>query len=346
MSTALEASPGTPADGVAGPTRRLVREGREGRAGSWTRFVLRRVVGLVTALLALLVAVFVMVRLIPGDPVINALGTDATPETIARLNAENGFDKPLYEQFLSYVSNLFQGDLGRSFITNEPVTQIIGQRIGPSLQLAIVALALVFLVSIPLGMVAGGVTQGGRHRRIEVAFTSVTGMFAAIPDYLTATILAFLFAVQIQLFPVAGADGPQSLVLPVLAVSAGPIMTLARLVRLETLNVLSNDYIRTARSQRLPRRTIYGRHALPNVLTAALTIGGLLFANLIGGAVIVENVFARPGLGSTLVQAVVAKEYVVVQGVTIVLGAIVIGVIMLVDVALALVDPRSLTRST
>jgi peptide/nickel transport system permease protein len=310
----------------------------------WVRFLLRRVAGLFLVLATLIVAVFMMVHLIPGDPVVNALGTDAQPEIVAQLRHDNGFDEPLASQFVRYVKHLAHGDLGQAFITNEPVSRTIRQRVGSSLQLAGAALALVLGLSIPIGLIAGAFTREGRHRRLELGFTSVTSMLASIPDYLTATLLAFVFAVQFRLLPVAGSGSLKTLILPALAVSLGPTMSLARLVRLEALNVLAQDYVRTARSQRLPARVIYLRHALPNVVTAALTVGGVLFANIIGGAVIVENVFARPGLGTALVNAVIAKQYVVVQGITLMLGLFVVVVNTSVDVTLALLDPRSLAK--
>ena len=311
----------------------------------WVGFLARRLFGGLLALVVLVCATFLLVRLVPGDPVINAIGTDARPETIERIRTENGLDKPLPEQFWSYVTGLVQGDLGRDFVTGEPVSTTIRQRIGGSLQLAGAALVLVLVVSIPLGMLAGALTREGRRRRFEVAFVSVTSIFSAVPDYLTATLLALVLAVQFQIFPVAGSEGLDALVLPVLAVSIHSIMNLTRLVRLETLNVLAQDYIRTARSERLSTRIIYARHALPNVATAALTVGGVIFANLIGGAVVVENVFARSGLGTALVSAVTANQYVVVQGITLVLGTVVIVVNVLVDIALGIMDPRSLAKA-
>jgi peptide/nickel transport system permease protein len=310
----------------------------------WVRFFLRRTFGLALVLATLVVAVFMMVHLIPGDPVTTALGVNAQPSIVARIRHENGFDRPLVAQFTLYVTRLLHGDLGHSFITDEPVSNIIRQRIGSSLQLASAALVLVLVLSIPLGLATGATTREGRHRRFELAFTSIASVLASIPDYLTGTVLAFLFAVQFRLLPVSGSGSLATLVLPALAISMGPTMSLARIVRLETLNVLAQDYIRTARSQRLPALLIYLRHALPNVLSAALTIGGVLFANIIGGTVIVENVFARPGLGTALTSAVIGREYVVVQGITLVLGLFVVVLNTCVDVTLAVLDPRSLAR--
>src|SRR5439155_14249898 len=151
----------------------------------------------------------------------------------------------------------------------------------------------------------------------------------------------FVFAVWLRVLPVAGTTGPQALVLPALAVSIRSTAILTRIVRVETLNTLASDFIRTARGKRIPDRIIYSRHTLPNVVTAALTVGGLLFAGIIGGAVVVENVFARPGLGTSLVQAVLVRDYPVVQGVVLVLGVIVVVVNATVDLLLAAIDPRT-----
>jgi peptide/nickel transport system permease protein len=244
------------------------------------------------------------------------------------------------------VKDAVRFDFGRSFQNSQPVGELVRQRIGVSLQLALSALAVVLLVSIPLGIIAGALTREGRHRKLELGFAGTTSILGSIPDYLTATILAFLFAVNFRIFPVAGADSLKALVLPATAVALAPTMTMARIVRVETLNVLAQDYIRTARSQRLPPRLIYFRHLLPNVLTAALTIGGLILASVIGGAVIVEAVFNRPGLGSALVASVLNKDYPVVQGVTLVLATCVVVINTIVDILLGFFDPRSLTKSS
>lgn len=315
-------------------------------ANDWVRFLVKRAVGLVVVLAALVVGVFLLVYFIPGDPVQNAMSIDSSPDVIQRIRHENGFDLPMTRQFTRYVSHLMHGDLGSNFTTGTPVIDTIKQGAGPSFQLAAGALAVVLVSGISIGLLAGALTREGRHPKIELGFTSVSSVLASVPDYLIATLLVFIFAVEFRWLPVAGSGSFKTLILPVLAVSSGPTMTLARLVRLETLNVLAQDYIRTGRSLRLPARLIYLRHALPNVVTAALTIGGVIFANLVGGAVIVENIFARPGLGSALVHAVLAKQAVVVQGIALVVGVTVVVVNSVVDLTLALVDPRSLTRKS
>jgi peptide/nickel transport system permease protein len=250
----------------------------------------------------------------------------------------------LHEQFVRYVGNLAQGDLGSSFRRALPVRDLIQERLGTSLELAAAALVVTLLVSIPLGILAAALTQNGRHKRFELVFTGTTSVIGSIPEYLLGTVLVFLFAVQFQWLPPATANGFDALILPALAISIPSVMTLSRIVRVETLNVLGQDYIRTARSQRLPVDLIYFRHVLPNVLTAALTVSGLIFASIIGGAVIVETVFARSGLGLALVDAVLGHEYVVVQGIALVLGCSVVIVNALVDILIALVDPRSMAR--
>jgi peptide/nickel transport system permease protein len=288
--------------------------------------------------------VFGMVQLVPGDPIVSAFGDSATALDLQRLHHEYGLDKPLYDQFATYVGHALHGDFGRGFQTQQPVGQLIHQRAGSSLQLAVSALLIVLFVGVPLGVLAAVFTREGRHRRAEVGFASITSILGSIPDYLTATVLVFFFAVLFRLLPVAGSEGFKSLILPALAVSMAPSMILARIVRLETLNVLAQDYIRTARSERLPARIVYVRHTLPNVLTAALTFGGLIFSGIIGSAVVVENVFARNGLGTALVSAVQSKDYPVIQGITLVLATAVVLTNTVVDILLGILDPKSLAK--
>jgi peptide/nickel transport system permease protein len=191
-------------------------------------------------------------------------------------------------------------------------------------------------------MLAAALTRENRNRGFELAFTAVTSTMSALPNFLSATFLAFLFAVWLRWLPVAGASQWSAVILPAIAVGLRPLAELSRIVRVETLNVLTQDYVRTARGKRLPARLIYLRHVLPNVLTSALTIGGLVFAGLVGGTVVVENVFAWPGLGTALVQAILARDYPVVQGITLLLGMAVVLVNTAVDTTLKLVDPRVL----
>jgi peptide/nickel transport system permease protein len=316
-----------------------------GPRNPWVAFLLRRSLGLILVLAGLLLASFSMVRLIPGDPALLLLGTDPYPtsEQLEATRRALGIDKPFLEQFVVYVSDLARGDMGESFnFRGLPVSTVIGRRIGSSLQLAGAALALVLLLSMPLGLLIGALTREGRHKKVELFFTGLTSTVGAIPEFLLATFLAFIFAVWLRILPVAGDLGPQALILPVLSVALRPILVLSRIIRIETLNVLATDYIRTARSKQLSDRVIYLRHVLPNVTTAALTIGGLLFSGIVGGAVIVENIFNRPGLGTMLISAVATKDYPVVQGIVLVIGFTVVMANAIVDVTLAALNPRSL----
>jgi peptide/nickel transport system permease protein len=310
----------------------------------WARFAVRRFVRLAVSVFVLLTAAFLMIRLIPGDPVRTALGPTAPPELIAARRAAMGLDDPLWQQYVNYLTDLFAGRLGTSMVSGLPVSEVIGDRLPATLELAGYAVALAVVVAIPLGVTMAVLTRGGRRRSTELAFTSTSVLLAAIPEFLLAVGLVYVFGVQLGWVPVAGRSGPDSYVLPVLSLAAGPAAVLARIVRVEMLAVLQADYVRTARAKRLPDHLVYLRHALPNALTATATIGGLLLASLMAGAVLVENVFAWPGLGSTIVQSILAKDYVVAQGVVLVYGLGVLLVNLAVDIALALLDPRSTIR--
>jgi peptide/nickel transport system permease protein len=309
----------------------------------WVGFLLRRVLSLAIILVGLVIATFLIVRLVPGDPAASVAGISADQAGIDRIREQLGLDLPLSQQFWDYISGLFRGDLGASFYTQQPVTQVLGQSAGPSIELAVGSLLVVFLISVPLGLVSAALAKGGRNKRGEVVFTAVTSIFGALPEFLMATFLSLIFAVWLRLLPAAGTGSITTLILPVAAVSIRPIAILARMVRVETLGALSTDYARTARGKRLPTRLMYMRHVLPNVLSSALTMGGLLFPGLVGAAVVVENVFARAGLGTQLVTAVVRHDYPVIQGCILVLGIVVVGVNTIVDLAIALIDPRALT---
>jgi peptide/nickel transport system permease protein len=285
-----------------------------------------------------------MVRLIPGDPAVAIAGLSATPAVVLRIHRELGLNQPLVTQFFHYLSGLLHGHLGTSFVTSEPVSSVLAQRAPLSAELTGMALAIVMIVSVGGGMLFATLTRNNRHPRGEMAFTAATSIGGSIPQFVMATLLVAVFAVWLRVLPVATISNWQSYVLPVAAIAFGPLFVLARIVRIETLQVLAQEYVRTAESKRLRRRTIYLRHVLPNTLTAALTIGGLLFATLIAGSVFVENVFALPGLGTELVSSVVNHDYPVTQGIVLALGIIVVVVNAIVDITLAIIDPRTLNR--
>src|SRR6478609_1211070 len=325
---------------AAAPPRTAPRvTGRLG--GRWTRFALRRTGRLLVSLWVLVTASFLMIHLVPGDPVRAALGMTAPTDLVEAKRHSLGLDDPLLTQYVHYLGNLLHGDLGESIVSQLPVSQTISQRLPATASLALLAFVVAVAVAIPLGVAVAVATRRGRRRRTELAFSSTSVVLGAVPDFLVGVALVCVFAVSLGWFPVAGREGPSSYVLPVLALAIGPAAVLSRIVRVEMLAVLDTDYVRTARAKRLPATRIHLRHALPNAVTATLTLGGMLLASMVAGTVLVENVFAWPGLGSTIVQSIVTKDYPVVQGTVLVYGIGVLVINTLVDVALAVLDPRS-----
>lgn len=310
----------------------------------WVRFGVRRLGRLLASLWVLVTASFLMIHLIPGDAVRAALGPTAPPSLVAAKRAEMGLDDPLVVQYWHYIQNLFTGDLGTSLVSQLPVSQIVSQRLPATLQLALLAFLVGIAAAVPLGVVMGVLTRRGHGRRTELVFTTSSVTLGIIPDFLIGVGLVYVFGVNLGWLPVAGNNTPSAYVLPVLSLAIGPAAILARIVRVEMVTVLQADFIRTARAKRLPSRTIYLGHALPNALTASLTLGGLILSGMVAGTVLVENVFAWPGLGSTIVSSILNKDYQVVQAIVLVYGAGVLFVNTSVDVALALLDPRSTIR--
>lgn len=313
---------------------------------AWLRFAVRRFGRLVVSVWVLITVSFLMIHLIPGDPIRAVLGPTASMQLVNAKRHALGLDDPLWQQYVHYLHGLFTGDLGTSMASSLPVSQVIGDRLPATVLLAVLAFAVAIVVAVPLGALMAVVTRGGRARRTELTFTSTSVILGAIPEFLLAVGLVYAFGVHLSWLPVAGRSGPDSYILPVLSLALGPAAILARIVRVEMLAVLQTDFVRTARAKRLPAPAIYLKHALPNAVTATLTLGGLLLGAMVAGTVLVENVFAWPGLGSTIVSSILAKDYPVVQGVVLVYGIGVLAVNLAVDVALALLDPRSAIRES
>jgi peptide/nickel transport system permease protein len=320
------------------------------RAVRWVRprgwppqlaFALRRLRRFVFSVFALVVLSFAMMQLVPGDPVRAALGAGANPQVVAQTRTELGLDRPVTTQFVTYLGNLLHGDFGTSIATRQPVSDVLAQRLPGTLQLTVAAFMITLLIAIPLGLLVGVACRNGRRTLLSLTFTGVAGLLSVVPEFLLAVGMVFVFAVSLEWFPVAGMSSARSYVLPVAALAIAPAAVLARLVRVETEAAFHDGYVQTARAKRLPARTIYVKHVLPNALTSALTIGGLLFGGLIAGTVLIETVFSWPGLGSTMVNSIVGKDYPVVQAIVLVLGVGVLLVNLVVDLLLAWIDPRS-----
>ena len=314
------------------------------RENPWVSFAVRRGRRLVISLVVLVTASFLMIHLLPGNPARDQLGPRAPASLIFARERALGLDKPLLTQYVDYVHGLLDGHWGTSFVSQEPVLTQIGQLIVPTLELAFIAFAVALLLAIPSGVFVAIRTRNDQHRAAEFSFTWSTILLSAIPDFLFGVGLVYVFGVTLHWLPIAGRSGLSSYVLPVLSLAIGPAAVLARVARLEMLATLGSDYVRTARAKRLPAWSVYLRHALPNALTATLTLSGMILSGLAAGTVLVETIFSWPGLGSTIVSSITAKDYPMVQAIVLVYGVGILAINLLVDVALAVLDPRSALR--
>lgn len=288
--------------------------------------------------------VFLMLRLSPGDPAAILAGDAATPETIAAIRADLGLDRPIWEQFVTWAGQLAQGDLGRSVLSKQPVAMMIGQRIEPTISLALTTLIFAVLVAVPIGIIAAW-KQGGWIDRGIMAL-SVVGF--SIPVFVLGYILIYVFSMKLDLFPVQGfaslGDGllpfAERIALPTLTLSFIYIALFARITRAAMLEVLGEDYIRTAHAKGLSESAVLVRHALRNAAVPIVSVIGIGFALLIGGVVITETVFNIPGIGRLVVEAVLARDYPIIQGVILLFSGIYVLINLAIDIAYVLLDPR------
>lgn len=306
-----------------------------GRYAWMAALVARIVVGV----WVLATAAFLLVQLAPGDPVERLLGGSATEADVERVREMLGLNLPVFERYLTFIVDIATFRFGTSF-DGQSVAVLIASRIPDTLALAAAALLVTLVLSVGVGITMAALTNNERRGHLSAAFTFVAGLFSAVPSYVLAVCLVAAFGVALPLFPVAGSGGVATLVLPALAIGLPVAAVLSRIIRAEALNALQSDFVRLARSKRLPATRIYLRHVLPSVVTGALTIGGVMFGYLLGGSVIIENVFARPGLGTLLVDAVNNRNYPVLQATIIMLGVGVLLVNALVDLLIGLIDPR------
>ncbi|MBP2311732.1 ABC transporter permease [Azospirillum soli] len=312
-------------------------------------FLVRRLLTLaLTAWLATMV-VFAVLEVVPGDPALLMLGTQAQPDTLAALRAQMGLDQPIPVRYLRWVGGLLTGDLGTSLTYARPVADLVAERLAITLPLAAMALVLSAVIAIPLGL-----TAASRHGRAgDWAVMAFGQVGIAVPSFWFAILLILGFSVKLGWFPAGGFPGWQAgagpalkaLLLPAVALALPEAAILARVTRSAALDTLREDYVRTAWAKGLRRRTVLIRHVLPNALIPVATILGLQCAFLIAGAVVVENVFTLPGLGRLLYQAIGQHDLIVVQSVVVLLAMSVVVVNALVDVAYAAIDPRPRVRT-
>ena len=288
--------------------------------------------------------VFSLLYIAPGDPAVVIAGDQASPADVERIRANLGLDQPFLVQFGSWVWRLLHFDLGTSIFTNLPVSAMIAQRIEPTLSLMMVTLVLTILIAVPLGVIAAW-KAGTWIDRVIMAF-AVFGF--SVPVFVVGYILAYVFALKFDLLPVQGytplAQGfwpwLQNLILPAVALGCVYIALIARITRAAMLEVLQQDYIRTARAKGLGQGGILFIHALKNAAVPIVTVVGIGIALLIGGAVVTESVFAIPGLGRLTIDAILRRDYPVIQGIVLLFSFVYVLVNLLIDVTYALVDPR------
>ncbi|MEA2513183.1 MAG: peptide/nickel transport system permease protein [Thermomicrobiales bacterium] len=301
------------------------------------RFLTQRLVGAVPVLLGVSIAVFLMVHLLPGDPATIMLqGAPASAEDIANLRHELGLDRPLHVQYVTYMERVLQGDLGKSIHTRRPVIKEIFGVFPSTLRLAFAAMAVALALGISMGILAAL-----RQNSWLDSFSMGTALFGvSMPDFWIGLLLILIFSVRLGWFPATGIGDWKHIVLPAVALGANFAAIIARLVRSSLLEVMRQDYVLSARAKGLKQRTVIMRHALRNALIPVVTIVGLQFGNLLGGAVVIETVFARQGFGRLAITAILAKDFPLIQGVVL-FGAIIYVILnILVDLSYAWLDPR------
>jgi ABC-type dipeptide/oligopeptide/nickel transport system permease component len=299
-------------------------------------YALRRLVGAVPVLLAVALLVFLMLHLVPGDPARVVGGMDATDEQVREIRRELRLDEPLPVQFARFLAGAVTGDLGRSYVTGEPVAVEVARRLGATIELAVASL----LLTVALGMAIGIVSA--RRPGSVVDATGMAGALIAvsIPTFWLGLLLQIVFSLWLGWLPSAGRAGWASLVLPAVTLSAFSVAIVARMTRSSLLEVLGQDFVRTAEAKGLSPAVVLLRHALLNALVPIVTILGLRFGYLLGGAVVTETVFAWPGLGRFIVASIKARDFPSIQGGILVMAACFVLVNLVVDLLYGWLDPR------
>jgi len=307
-------------------------------------YILRRLVQTVPVMFLFSIAVFTVMRLVPGDPANVILGREPTPEALAQIRKEMGLDKPIPVQYGIWLRHVVRGDLGTSWKSKQPVTHLIWRRFPATLLLTFGATLIGVTIALPLGILSGV----RPHSAFDTAATGFSLMGVAIPGFWLGLMLLLLFAVNLHWLPPSGytpmTEDPvaslKHLILPAITLGTGLAAPLARFVRSGMLDVLGTDYIRTARAKGLPERLVVIRHALRNGLLSVVTVFGLEFGSLLGGAVVTESVFNWPGIGTLLLTGIKQRDYAMVQGTVLFVSVVFIVVNLLVDLSYGLLDPR------
>jgi ABC-type dipeptide/oligopeptide/nickel transport system permease component len=302
------------------------------------RYALVRIASVIPVLLGVSVAVFFMVRLVPGDPtdMMFPRSVRPTPEQREAMRHRMGLDEPIYLQYVRFLTRAVQGDLGTSYRTQKPVTQQIMQRLPNTLKLTGAGLLIAMCVGIPAGVLAAMF----RDRWIDRVSMLVAVVGVSVPGFWLSLLLMLVFSVWLSWFPVAGAETWKHVVLPALTLGLIASAILARVTRASMLDVLSQDYVRTARAKGLSEFRVICRHTLRNALAPVLTISGLVVGSLLSGAFLIEAVFGYPGIGLLSVDALLARDFPIIQGIVLFVGVVYVMTNVLVDLLYSLIDPR------
>ena len=299
------------------------------------RFILIRLVQTLVALVGIAVLIFTLVR-VSGDPAMMLATATSTAEDIQQIRVNLGLDKSIPEQFWIFVSDVVRGDLGESLFKKKPVTEMIGAALPNTLRLAIPS----FVVAMSGALLLGVLSATRRDSIFDNIVKFIAVMGQALPGFWVAIVAVYFFSVMWRLLPTSGVGGIDHYILPVCTQAFFLLPGMMRLVRSSMLDVLDSEYIKMARIKGLPERTVIWKHALRNALIGPLTVAGVLLAGLITGAVITETVFSWPGLGFILVEGVMARDFPLVQAITMLVAAVVLGVNLLVDITYAYIDPQ------
>ncbi len=300
------------------------------------RYLGTRILSMIPVGLAITLVVFLILRLAPGDPVLLLAGPRPTPELIERIERKWGFDRPLHEQFFRYVSHLIRGDLGYSVMQRRPVTELIALSLPVTLELGLAGIGLAIAIGIPAGVVSA-VRSGSWVDQLAM-FASIAGI--SIPGFWLGLMLIYAFAVRLKWLPSSGYGTLQHLVLPAVALGTSSAALLSRVMRSSMLDVIRRDYIRTARAKGLAERVVIYKHALKNAMLPVVTILGLNLGYMLAGSVVLENVFARPGMGRLLINGILQRDYPVVQGMLLMLALSVMLANLLADITYVFLDPK------
>lgn len=290
-------------------------------------FILKRLMQIVPVILGVTLVVFLIMQMVPGDSAVILAGEGASKETVEELREDLGLNRPLYEQYFSYIGNIFQGDLGYSLKNNQPVLEEILIRLPITMELAFFSI----LITVVLGLIAGIISAVRPYSFSDIGVMLVALLGISLPSFWLGLLLMYIFSIKLQWLPVAGWDSMAHIVLPAITLGAGGAAIVARMTRSSMLEVVGQDYIRTARAKGLKEHVIIYKHALRNALIPVITVVGLQFGSLLGGTVLVESVFAINGLGRMIVDAIRTRDIPMVQGGVLVASLVFVFVNLLVD---------------